>query len=55
VTLRGMGRQRTFGDRLADRVARFRGSWTFILIFLGVLIACTALNTTILKRLRRSI
>ena len=29
--------QRTYGERLADQVASFGGSWTFILIFLGVM------------------
>src|SRR5689334_15293979 len=28
----------TFGDRLADKVARFGGSWTFIVAFTGLLI-----------------
>ena len=41
--------KQTFGDRLADRVARFGGSWAFIVIFVGVLIAWTSLNTVILK------
>ena len=27
--------QLTFGQRIADRVAAFGGSWTFIMIFLG--------------------
>ena len=27
----------TFGDRLADRVAAFGGSWTFIVLFLGTM------------------
>lgn len=35
----------TFGDRLADRVAGFGGSWAFILIFIGLLISWVALNT----------
>jgi uncharacterized membrane protein len=29
----------TFGARLADRVAAFGGSWTFIIIFWSVLLA----------------
>ena len=40
----------TFGDRLADRVAGFGGSWSFILIFLGLLVAWVALNTLMLSR-----
>lgn len=38
----------TVGDRLADRVATFGGSWTFITIFLGVLVAWTLLNSVVL-------
>jgi uncharacterized membrane protein len=40
----------TFGDRLADRVAGFGGSWSFILIFLGLLVAWVALNTVMVGR-----
>lgn len=38
----------TFGNRLADRIALFGGSWTFILFFLGFLVAWAVLNTEIL-------
>lgn len=31
--------QQTLGERLSDRVARFGGSWTFIMIFTGMLVA----------------
>ena len=41
----------TFGQRLADRIAIFGGSWTFILIFLAVLLAWIVLNTLILARI----
>ena len=34
----------TFGQRIADRVAGFGGSWTFIIIFLTVLVIYTAAN-----------
>lgn len=40
---------RTFGERLADRIASFGGSWTFILLFFGVLAAWTGLNTFLLS------
>lgn len=40
--------QATFGQRLADRVASFGGSWTFILLFLGFLGCWAVLNTEIL-------
>jgi len=35
----------TLGDRIADGVARFGGSWTFIFSFAAVLLAWVALNT----------
>jgi uncharacterized membrane protein len=34
----------TAGDRIADRVARFGGSWTFILLFVATLILWVGLN-----------
>jgi uncharacterized membrane protein len=37
--------QLTFGQRLADSVARFGGSWTFIIIFGAVLVTYSSLNT----------
>ena len=40
----------TVGQRLADRIAIFGGSWTFILIFLLVLLAWIMLNTIVLAR-----
>ncbi len=38
----------TFGERLADRVAEFGGSWTFIMLFLAFLVFWALLNTIIL-------
>lgn len=43
----------TVGQRLADRIAIFGGSWTFILMFLSVLLAWIILNTIILARVSR--
>jgi uncharacterized membrane protein len=40
----------TFGQRLADRVAAFGGSWTFIMSFAAALVAWAALNTVILAQ-----
>ena len=34
----------TFGQRIADRVAQFGGSWTFIILFGSVLLVYTAVN-----------
>jgi uncharacterized membrane protein len=36
--------QRTFGERLADQVASFGGSWTFILIFLSIMMVWIVWN-----------
>ena len=41
---------RSFGDRIADQVASFGGSWTFILIAMAVLMLWICLNTVILTR-----
>lgn len=40
----GLDDRLTFGERMADRVARFGGSWPFILIFLAVLMAWIGTN-----------
>jgi uncharacterized membrane protein len=40
----------TFGSRLADQVARFGGSWTFIIVFATVLIAYSAINVALGSR-----
>ena len=42
--------QLTFGQRLADRVASFGGSWTFIIIFGCILLAWVILNSFILAK-----
>jgi uncharacterized membrane protein/uncharacterized membrane protein YeaQ/YmgE (transglycosylase-associated protein family) len=41
--------QMTFGDRIADRVATFGGSWTFIGLFLSILVAWMAINEQIAR------
>jgi uncharacterized membrane protein len=38
----------TFGERLADGVAAFGGSWRFIIIFTAVLVAWSLINTELL-------
>jgi len=40
----------TFGERIADEVARFGGSWTFIIIFGVVLLIYTAVNIVLRGR-----
>jgi uncharacterized membrane protein len=42
--------ERTYGQRLADKIASFGGSWTFIIIFAVVLLLWVALNSYILAR-----
>lgn len=42
--------EQTFGDRWADQVAGFGGSWTFIALFLGSLLAWVVLNTVVLAQ-----
>jgi uncharacterized membrane protein len=42
--------RQTYGERLADRVAQLGGSWTFILVFTGMLIAWVVVNTVVLAR-----
>lgn len=46
--------QMTFGQRLADKVARFGGSWTFISIFAVVLVIWILLNSFILITYNKS-
>jgi uncharacterized membrane protein len=43
-------RRPTTGERIADRVASFGGSWTFIILFMGILLAWCAVNTLLLTR-----
>lgn len=40
----------TLGQRFADRIAVFGGSWTFILLFLFLLLLWIVLNTVVLTR-----
>jgi uncharacterized membrane protein len=41
---------RTFGQRVADRMAEFGGSWPFILLFFAFLATWIALNVSLLDR-----
>src|SRR5437764_2362970 len=43
-----MEQRSTIGQRIADKVASFGGSWTFIIIYLSFLIAWMAFNTFVL-------
>ena len=44
----------TPGQRLADHVASFGGSWPFIILFMGVLVAWIIINTFILAGWNRA-
>ena len=41
-------KQRTFGERLSDRIASFGGSWRFIILFGVVLLVWIIINTAVL-------
>ena len=40
----------TLGEKMADRLASFGGSWTFIIIFAAILLAWIALNSFLLLK-----
>lgn len=44
----------TFGQKLADKVAAFGGSWTFIIIFGVILLSWVVLNSIILVRYNKA-
>jgi len=51
-TNREFDAQLTYGQRLADNVAKFGGSWTFIIIFGLILLTWVFLNSVVLARLK---
>jgi uncharacterized membrane protein len=44
----GFQQKFTFGERLADRIAEFGGSWTFILLFASFILIWVGINTAFL-------
>jgi uncharacterized membrane protein len=48
--IRKMEDDRTLGERVADRIASFGGSWPFIFVFLGFIFFWMILNTLLLAR-----
>ncbi len=46
---REMDEQLTIGQRIADKVASFGGSWSFILLYTGALVLWMGLNTFVLS------
>jgi uncharacterized membrane protein len=53
-THRELAEERSFGQRLADRVAAFGGSWTFIMIFFATMLVWAIINTTFLGAPRKA-
>ena len=51
---RELEENRSLGERVADRIAAFGGSWTFILLFLVVLVAWVVFNSLVLARRGRA-
>jgi uncharacterized membrane protein len=47
--IRKLDAEATPGERLADRVARFGGSWSFIILFIVSLIAWALFNTVLVR------
>jgi uncharacterized membrane protein len=48
--LRKVHDERTFGERIADQMAAFGGSWPFIFVFVGLILAWAVLNSVVLAR-----
>ena len=48
--VRKMIDDRTTGERVADSVAKFGGSWPFIFTFLGMIVSWMVINTVLLAR-----
>jgi uncharacterized membrane protein len=48
--VRAMIDDRTTGERVADALAKFGGSWPFIFTFLGMIVTWMVLNTVVLAR-----
>jgi uncharacterized membrane protein len=48
-----LAKDATFGQKMADKVASFGGSWTFISIFMGVMVTWIFLNSFILIKLSK--
>ena len=48
--LRARHDDRSLGERVADDIASFGGSWPFIFIFLGLILTWMVLNTVVIQR-----
>jgi uncharacterized membrane protein len=49
--LKAASDNRTLGERVADQIASFGGSWPFIFIFLGLILGWMVINTVIIGHL----
>ena len=49
--VRAFADDRTFGERIADDIARFGGSWPFIFSFLAMIVLWMLVNTVLLARI----
>jgi len=49
-----LSKRLTFGQKMADKVASFGGSWIFISIFMGIMVVWILLNSFVLIRLGSS-
>lgn len=49
-TSREQNAELTFGARMADKIAKFAGSWTFIIIFISCLVGWIAINVLMLSK-----
>ncbi len=47
--LKKAAEDRTFGQRVADDIAAFGGSWPFIFLFLGMIVVWMLVNTVLLE------
>src|SRR5437763_17051388 len=50
-TLQKVDDERTLGERVADNIARFGGSWPFIFVFLGLIATWMLINTVLVARI----
>lgn len=48
--LKAVHDDRSFGERVADKIASFGGSWPFIFIFLGLIICWMVINTFLIQK-----
>ncbi len=50
VLMQGQDKETTLGDKLSDKVAKFGGSWAFIIVFFVILFAWIVINSVVLAQ-----